>query len=738
MSAQNEPRLVGEDRSASHEVPDKVAVDASLTGPPTGFDDYDVVLRNCNNISEARVTIRRGALNIKYGPNGLGKSTIAKALALNADGQQNLDQLLPFKYREGGGAAKPTVEGADGIKSVLIFDENYVSQFVFQPDEVVKNSFEIFIDTPQYRAGIAEIEEIFEDVKSVFSENQAVDDMIAALTDLKDAFNLTKSGAIAKTSRGLKALRVGGKLDVIPDSLGGFEEFLQGGDPAGWVSWQAKGRAYVDTAQNCPFCSRPIVDRSAILQVSEEYESNSVRALGNLRSVIDRLASLFVPERLEQLRGITRKIDSLTPEEEHFLTNLRGQVETLLLKFLALKGLSFMSLRDEPDMEGALRNLKIDLTLLDALNSDYAENVFGEVNGEIDRLSDRVNEVKKKIGTQRSQVARSISRNQDDINAYLRSAGYDYVVRIESGRDDYRMVLEHRDALGHHVESASNHLSFGERNAFAMVLFMHQVRRDRPDLVVLDDPVSSFDKTKKFAILHRLFHGSKSLRDFTTLMLTHDIEPAIDIFQSDTAGLFAAVNPSVHFLSSRDGMVREQEIRRSDFMTFGQVCDENILYSSDLVIQSIYLRRRYYLDGERGDAYEVLSSLLHLRETPSRKDGRGVFTPLSQEESDAACDVIRQRIPGFDYAALLAELKDLDCLRKKFNETYVGYEKVQIFRIAAKLEPGLLSGDAPLRKFVNESYHIENEYVMQLNPRKFDSVPSHIVRACSEAWGSDS
>lgn len=32
--------------------------------------------------------------------------------------------------------------------------------------------------------------------------------------------------------------------------------------------------------------------------------------------------------------------------------------------------------------------------------------------------------------------------------------------------------------------------------------------------------------------------------------------------------------------------------------------------------------------------------------------------------------------------------------------------------------------------FVNESFHIENEYVMQLNPHKFDNVPEYVVLEC--------
>jgi energy-coupling factor transporter ATP-binding protein EcfA2 len=410
---------------------------------------------------------------------------------------------------------------------------------------------------------------------------------------------------------------------------------------------------------------------------------------------------------------------------------LRGQIETLLGKFTALKELSFVSLRDEPDVDKALRSLKIELELLDALNSEETQDIVGMMNEELDHVAQQIDKIKRRVGIQKAQVAKSIERNQDEINEYLRSAGYKYAVRIESTGDSYRMILEHQDAPGH-LEAAGSHLSFGERNAFALVLFMHQVRRDKPDLVVLDDPVSSFDKTKKFAILHKLFHGKQSLRGFTTLLLTHDIEPAIDIVRTSTSGQFQAADPAVHFLQSREGHVEEKPIKPADIMTFSQVCDENIDSSADPVIKCIYLRRRYEVHGERGAAYDVLSSLLHVRDEPSSKGESGEFIPLDEEEREQAIVEIQKVIPSFDYDALLAQLKDREMLKAKFEDTNVGYEKVQIFRIASALDPDAQGGDAAFKKFVNESYHIENEYVMQLNPREFDAVPEHVIKACAD------
>jgi hypothetical protein len=115
----------------------------------------------------------------------------------------------------------------------------------------------------------------------------------------------------------------------------------------------------------------------------------------------------------------------------------------------------------------------------------------------------------------------------------------------------------------------------------------------------------------------------------------------------------------------------------------------------------------------------------------ARRARRGSSFPLDEAQREQAISEIRKVIHSFDYEALLAQLKDREVLKAKFEDTNVGYEKVQIFRIASALDPDAPGGDAAFKKFVNESYHIENEYVMQLNPRKFDAVPEHVVQACA-------
>jgi len=696
---------------------------------PEVADDYQITFKNCNSIGEAVISLRRGSLNIKYGPNGLGKSTIARALTLRAEGDGNLDELIPFKHRASENGPRPEVDGAASIDTVLTFNDSYVSQFVFQRDEVVKNSFEIFINTDEYKQGLEDISSMFEALKNTLNDEAEFDEALVSFKELRDAFNVTKSGTLAKTSKAYKAFGMGGKLKNIPAPLLGYKGFIDSNDPAGWITWQSKGKDFLELSDNCPFCSVESVDKATATQVSAEYESAAVKNMSGLRAAIDKLGRYIEPTYLDQLEEITTSLKDMTPEQITFLVTLRSQIETLLRKLSAVRALSFHALREEENVAEVLEELKIDVKLLHALNSEATVSVIDLINGKLDEVGTRIGEVKRHIGIQNSRVAKLIRENQKAINDFLTSAGYRYAVRIEASGDLYRMLLEHQDAPGH-LESAASHLSYGEKNAFALVLFMHHVQRAKPDLIVLDDPISSFDKTKKFAILHQLFHGPKSLRHVTSLLLTHDIEPAIDMVRNGTSGQFREAAPVVHFLVGRSGSVTEKSIGSADIQTFSQVCEANIASATDSIIKSIYLRRLLEIHGSRGVGYHLLSNLVHLRDVPIRRSVIEDDVDMTPAEIEEAVSDIRNHMPDFDYAALLLELRDTQGLKEKFERTSVGYEKVQLFRIMSELHPEL-KGDDVFTKFVNESYHIENEYVMQLNPRDFDAVPEYVVAACA-------
>jgi hypothetical protein len=78
----------------------------------------------------------------------------------------------------------------------------------------------------------------------------------------------------------------------------------------------------------------------------------------------------------------------------------------------------------------------------------------------------------------------------------------------------------------------------------------------------------------------------------------------------------------------------------------------------------------------------------------------------------------------------LNRLTDVELMKKKFVAAKVGYEKIQLFRIIKGQHD-----DDVITKFINESYHIENEYMVQLNPHKFENVPEYVVDECTRLLG---
>lgn len=234
------------------------------------------------------------------------------------------------------------------------------------------------------------------------------------------------------------------------------------------------------------------------------------------------------------------------------------------------------------------------------------------------------------------------------------------------------MKLKHKD-LGRNIERGTQHLSYGEKNAFALVLFMHQSLRENPNLLILDDPVSSFDRNKKFAILETLFRKDKSFKNKTVLFMTHDFEPIVDMIYNFYDKF---QKPTASFLESRNGIIKEVSIKRDDIMTFAKICHEQIISPCDDVIKLIYLRRRYEVSHDKSDAYQLLSNLLHKRAIPTyKKFGENERDMTDLEIANSSVEIAKD-IQNFDYKKLLLCINDDKIIKNLYASTTNNYEKL--------------------------------------------------------------
>lgn len=687
-----------------------------------------ITLKHCNSIDETSISLELERLNIKYGPNGTGKSTIAKAIALATKEGADLSALTPFKYRgnDSETSRTPSVEGASNFKSVAIFNEDYVEQFAFTKEEVVANSFEIFIKNAEYERKMAEIESVIFDIKETFKKNEIIDQMIKDLSDLSDSFGKSQSG-YSKAGRMGKAIGNGNKLEHIPEKLIPYTKFIRSENNVEWIGWQIKGNKFLDISTECPYCTAPTEEKKeTILAVSTEYDAKSIEHLNILQGIMDRLGKYFSQIDSEKVHAILKNKTELKKEEITYLVGIKTQIDTLREKLQDIKFISFFALRDVTEIKQRISVLKIELIYLSALDSEETKKIVEQINDSLNILSNKAGKLQAEINMQKKSIKSAIEKYKTEINSFLQYAGYRYAVEFQSETESYKMKLRHND-FSENIENGAMHLSYGERNAFSLVLFMYECLMKNPDLIVLDDPISSFDKSKKFAILEMLFRGKESFRNKTVLMLTHDIEPVIDMVKT-FGGQYFQPMPVASFLKASSGKVEELEIKKSDLLSFSQICDENINAHSNDIIKCIYLRRHYEIINDKGHEYQLLSNLLHKRIVPTIMDN-GASREMTQAEKNTGSNSIKRKLASFDYAQLLQNLQDRTAMIAAYNAAQNGYEKLQLFRIINEEN----HENDVVKKYINESFHIENEYIMQLNPHTFDFVPDYIITECDQA-----
>ncbi len=692
----------------------------------------EIEISHCNNIDNGVIKIEEGVLNIKYAINGTGKSTISKSIQKSVssklNGTNDLTELKPFKAFNDDSII-PTVTGCEAVNSIKVFDESYINEFAFQPDELLKGSFDILIRDEQYDSVMAEIEELVSEIKSQFQEDYEIEELIADFDELSISFGKPTKKGVHGSSAIAKALKGGNKVVNIPEGLEIYQDFIQGQDNVKWVKWQLDGGQFIEETDNCPYCVSDVKDvKETIRRVGEVYDPKSIQNLNKLVQIFQRLDKYFSDQTKEIISDFVSSVDGYTEEQTGYLLEVKGQIDRLNNMFKHLKNIGFFTFKDVDKVIDELRGYKIDQNLYAHLQSDETLSKIEKVNDSIELLIEKAGQLQGRIAIQKRHIEEVVQENKKAINSFLRNAGYRYTVDLiedESGK--HKLKLIHVDLESEEVAGVRNVLSYGERNAFALVLFMFDAIKNVPDLIVLDDPISSFDKNKKYAIVEMLFRKEKSFRGKTVLLLSHDFEPIVDMLYHHTDRF---EKPVASFLQNDGGQLTEIGIEKDDIMTFVDVNSSNITGHANLVAKLVYIRRTYEILNSKGMAYQLVSNALHRRSVPVIFEG-GSSREMTTEEIQDALSEIQQHIPEFDYQSFMQLIHDNSAMLDLYNSCGNNYEKLHIYRIISEGNAGAGHADIVL-KFINQAFHIENDYIYQLNPAKYQTVPKYVIEECDQ------
>ena len=134
--------------------------------------------------------------------------------------------------------------------------------------------------------------------------------------------------------------------------------------------------------------------------------------------------------------------------------------------------------------------------------------------------------------------------------------------------------------------------------------------------------------------------------------------------------------------------------------------------------------------NDKGSAYQLISNLLHRRvASVILKEGKSIG--MSDEEIEEGTDEIQKKIEGFDYTKSIKEILDDDALKELYRDSSSNYEKLHLFRILFG-ESIRTKKSTIIAKFINVAFHIENDYIYQLNPCDYQLVPQYVIDECDK------
>lgn len=705
------------------------------------LQEQKITIMNCNCIDSSEISIKTNALNIKYGLNGTGKSSISKAILYSSNQDtEELAKLKPYNSNE-----EPYIDNC-GFKKVRLFDESYVNRYLFESDSFLNNSYQVFLRDENLDSKKENTENLLKGLRSVFEEYSDIRELMNFLPNYMDITNF-KNGSISKRGGMGELLKGNGSGFEKYEELNAYKPFYEGRDfptVSKWAKWRNDGISQMN-GNGCPFCTHDMNIDDIEKQnktIASVFKSSALKVANEvivfLQNGIDQ--GYIEPKSVEVMKkyiGDSSKASELQAEMNQIGTEteyLRAKIEQIFY----FKPMN-VSREQIEEIELQLDNLIIDKRQISKFyDTDKINKLVEEVDLKINELKEKTSAIKKMFLKCQERMEELIENRKEDINNFFMIAGFPYQFVLKSNGENNAMcyLIPSSAQEQDKIESPESHLSWGEKNAFSLVMFMFETVSDDVDLIILDDPITSFDKNKKFAVTKRLFDNTKfSFKDKTVLMLTHDLQPVIDYVHGKFLRKYDLHTPVyASYLINNGGDLEEQEITQNDLNNIVELTkslSEN--QSVDTPVRIINLRK--YIELTRPDfsndfAYDVLSNLVHGR-TLERYENR-IENKDRSEVIHHGMAFINKYLSDMDYDKLLDETSDANLLKlvekaDKYTQTIAIRFLFEKDRSGGSLLSQLKKEYPNACKFVNETNHIENDYIFQLDPMKFFEIPEYYL-----------
>ena len=714
-------------------------------------------LTNCRNIKEIEggsLQIKTRSLNVFYGKNGTGKSTIALALDhLSKNGTTPQERLHSYDYlqsREDSDAPAPSC--SPGIGQVLTFNEQWVKDHCFVKSGLQSDAYRLYVRN----GAVSSLEK--KRNKRLGSLKSALDSagvLLDALEKIEKSLGrLTASGGFHGASSVMKAFKREAPLTAVPPELKPVVDAMPAHDKALWASWHMSSPK-PRTLGLCPYCGTHDEQRmSACREYDGSHEDAEVSKWAAIAKLYNDLGDRLSMPNAALLRKVLTSTSAPGPDE---WSSLAGMVATAQSMHKAIVDMR-SAFTDEECIDAAalVARLQDGAARLSACEQLFLKTRQGAITEEhkaivaISRGVEAVCESQEALCSLSQQLAGAVASNiqghEDEINAFLKQCGYSYRIKIDCNphaAEAHVLLFSEKAGLG--IDQPEQALSYGERNALALILFMFEAINAKNPLVVLDDPISSYDYDKRYGILYALFsrEGScfeRNLSSCTVLVMTHDFLVVSDLIRIPGQNMKQV---SGKFLScDRGGVLHAQDLGKEALTPYTQMLYKQIGEAADKpeIVQLVIIRqlceqlKKSPGDGRTREAvtFDLLSNIIHGRDAEAAMERSGLTQRDCRKVEICQNYVCKLTGRPFDYWA--AAERYADCmpeLVELYDAACDSMDKLVLVR-QMLLRDESLDGSHIMKRFADETCHLGGSYLYQLDGRAYDQVPFYVVEWCDE------
>jgi len=698
--------------------------------------------KNICCISEADLVIEPQKLNVFYGPNGIGKSSMIKGLGAYFHNNVATDSTLkPFLTE-----FTPEVTASDdSIKSVLIYNQDYINQYLFQKNDALNNTYNLFYKPFETDEKIQEINNLLSNVKEA-AQKPNISRFQSRIQPVFDTFGITQEKENDKFSfethhKGCQALSKQVSLTIpLTEKTKQYKPYSNETD---WIDWLQKGSSFVEQSKSniCPYCGQEMkADTFALVaSICKNLKSKKLKDNLEARKSLNEMVSFLSKEKRDEINSkILSSHDAFSVHKEEITKSIQP-VASAYDKICKIIDLSPYSLQKffekDKHLETILDSLKIDESFLTDESLSSLKEEIEEVNKALDQLKEKVTKLEENIGKIYSNLTKKIKEDEEQINEFLVVAGIPYEVSVEniSEKEAQTRLIYKRGKDTLPIADASHTLSYGEYNAICLAFFAVEASRiGENSLIILDDPISSYDDNKRLAIMLSLFASKRgfSLRNRTVCLFTHDFNIVINILKRGIRELESI--SSTKYIKNDKGIIRIGRIDKSQVEKTSTVEKKKAMCETSPILVRLVHARRYYeiIEGQQ-DTYQYLSSVLHGYDCPNY-DGDST-KPIDQGKAkNIEKKLCELGITG-NYDSLLAEVQNKQDIIKQYDKCTSNYNKLCLARALIENNKPVNNTETKLtERYIKSTYHIEQEQLFEYTEDDGDFIPRYIVDICDD------